>query len=224
MKKRQHNLSFLKRFQRNTILLVTCPREFLYSFKLPTEKKVQIIPYDPNMQKVAVEILQKLTTSLPGLSIHFVGSAALGIAGMKDLDFVIEGLRSDFPIYVPILINSFGMPIKHKVNFVEWKLKWRKYTLELLLIDPANKRLQLEMEAYKKLQQNKKYRLEYEQLKLNANDVSLREYQRRKLEFYRNRLKIQHFSPFPEALMRLSYIFTRVFHLSIHKKRTLFSK
>ena len=113
-------------FKRNTTLLLTCPREFLYSFALSTQKEIAINRYDPSVATFAMQLIKKLSVIVPGLTIQFIGSSALGVAGMSDIDLFIECISADFPLYMPLLTGMLGAPIKEKPAFIEWRTVWKE--------------------------------------------------------------------------------------------------
>jgi hypothetical protein len=194
MKKSSSNInSFYPRLQRDSVLLVTCPREFIYTFFYSPEKKVKIYSYSPKLRKFGMELIERIAGNFPELKIHFVGSVALGLSGVKDVDIVVECSPLHFTDYIKYMTEFLGKPKKITPNFIEWQCIRKDFQIEVLFIDPSCRLFKLEMEAFTKLKKSKRYLAAYERMKQEANGISYREYQRRKLAFFHNVVGISYF-------------------------------
>jgi hypothetical protein len=177
---------------RDICLLLTCPVEYLYSFSYPRKQTVHIEKFNPVALKVAKSVINRLYSQLPGVRIHFIGSVALGLSGMKDIDILVEADPVKFSLYVPRLTELFGQPEKYKNQFIEWKICKQGFIVEILVIDSKSRMFKLQMEVFKKLQKSKRKRDAYNKIKLEADGISYREYQRQKIDFYRRTLRVNH--------------------------------
>lgn len=174
-----------KIIRRDLRLLWKSPIEYLYSFTYPHNKYVQIQAYDPKVTEIGKQLVNKIQKIYPYLKVIFIGSAVLGIAGQRDIDLIIvECDPKDFPLYIGGLVSVLGQPVKVKSSFVEWIFNYKRCVVEALLIGKANPISRKTIQTFKRIQKNKNFLREYEKLKLKSNGVSLREYKRRRLEFF----------------------------------------
>ncbi len=174
----------LRILKRDIILLWKSPIEYIYSFTYPTDQYVNIKPYDPSVKAIGKILIDKVHAIYPLLKILFIGSAVLGIAGQKDIDLIIESDPKDFHLYIAGLVSVFGRPKKTKKNLVEWITTYKDCNVEALLIGKSNPIGQKSIQTFKRIQRNKNLIREYENLKLKSNGVSIREYKRRRIEFF----------------------------------------
>lgn len=187
-------LSFIKQYflllRRELSLLAKSPREYIYSYTFPTNKTIKIEKYNPRVTKLGESFIKKLRAKHPELKIYFVGSAVLKIAGQKDIDLFVVSKPKNFHIYLPTLCTLFGEPMKKRKNFIEWHLEKNGCSIEVLLIDPLNNIFRGPLKTFTILKNNQRLRREYERIKLKSNGVSVREYKKRRLEFF-NRIMAQ---------------------------------
>lgn len=160
------------------------PRAYLYLFVYPKDKKVKIEAYDSEVVDAEKALIGQITKLYPDLTIHFVGSAALGIAGQKDIDLFAECLPQAFDKYLPGLITLFGQPAKRRERFVQWDVTKKGYKIELFLADPSTAIFYKPIKNFKTLRKNKKLLEEYRRIKEESNGLSVRNYEKRKLIFF----------------------------------------
>ncbi len=175
---------FLPTFSRDIMLFLRAPKEFLFSFTYPTNTYVTIKPYDPKVTDMGKDIIKEIHKVYPELIVHLLGSTALEIAGQRDIDLIAECSASDFNRYLPGLVKLFGEPEKTHTLFVEWSFTKSDCDIQFLLIDPKAPLYKKMIKTNKKLASSKKLAKAYEKVKLEANGVSVREYARRRLEFF----------------------------------------
>lgn len=177
-------LSFWQRFKRDMKLLLESPRDYLYSFTIPTTKYSKIVAFDPRVKKYGEELVKKITDKFPELPVHFMGSASFGIAGQNDIDMLIDCYPKDFHTYTPFLTELFGQPDRVLKEELNWHVKKDGIDLEIMLIDPHHPARNTLVTTYETLKNNPEFLKEYEELKLNSDGVNLREYKRRRIEFF----------------------------------------
>lgn len=182
-----------KIIKRDLMLLLNTPREYLYSFTYPSYKKIIISKYDKRVYQFGRNITKKVNSLLPKLKIHFYGSAALKICGQRDIDLFAECDPKEFDLNIKKLVNIFGKNYKRRNSFVEWNTKVSNIDVEFILIDPKSKMFAVQRDTFKSLKKNKTYLNEYAQIKMNANKLNYREYQRRRLEFFNRILGLNKF-------------------------------
>lgn len=192
-----HNLiyrfSVLYRFiRRDVSLLLKSPVEYLYSFTYSTNKKVHIRPFNPRVGKTGEKLIANIRKVYPDLKTYFIGSAALGIPGQRDIDIMASCQRNDFDKYLDGLVLILGKPQKTRRTFIEWHLKKNNCTIDFLLIDTRNKSMFLNpLIEFDILKKDKKRLDEYIRLKKELNGFSEREYIKRRMEFF-NRIRKKH--------------------------------
>jgi GrpB-like predicted nucleotidyltransferase (UPF0157 family) len=188
----QINISLILR---NIILLLVTPKDFLYSFTYSPTKKVDIKNYDPNCKKISNAIIHDLKKVAPSLKIHYVGSSSLGIIGEHDIDLVAGISYKKFGNYLPALTAKFGRPNNKREKFIEWKIVNNGYNIEFSIIDPTHDAYKRKLNGIKALRENPKILKQYKFLKMNSQEVSEREYDRRKLWFF-IKVRYRHIIPF----------------------------
>lgn len=187
-------INFLKPFpnlKRDIKLLKADPKAFLYSFTFPTDKYVHILPFDRNINENGKNLVNKIHNAHPDLVVHFVGSASLKIAGHKDIDLLAECDPKDFEKYIPVLVKIFGKEYKRRNQFVEWHTKYKGSDVQLMLIDPKHRTFKDLMAMYKLFKTNKQLLTRYKNIKNECEGKSLREYKRRRMEFF-NQVMLTH--------------------------------
>lgn len=165
-------------------LLIKTPREFVYSFTYPADQQVEIAPYDPAVKKIGERLVTQMHDACPGLKIHFLGSAVLGIAGQRDIDLLAAADPSQFHRYIAGISSVLGPPSKRRRTFMEWQTNREGCAVELLLADPESPLLTGPLKTFRKIKSDPSLIGRYEKLKLSSNGVSIREYKRRRLAFF----------------------------------------
>lgn len=182
-------LSWLPNLYRDLGLLLRSPRDYLFSFTYPDDQYIKIYPYNPRITQKGRNLVKSISQKLPHLKICFHGSAALGIAGQRDIDIVVNCQPSDFDLYLPALILLFGLPTKRRPNFIEWQFRRNNCDIDITLIDSFHPRSIETIRVYEILKKDKQLLQTYEQLKLSSNGTSVREYKRRRMQFFNQILR-----------------------------------
>lgn len=154
-----------------------------YLTTIPEDKLVKILPYNSRQKKIADNIRDQVNGKFPELDVILIGSSGLEISGQGDIDISILGNLEDLPKYIPHLVQLFGQPKSEKIETVKWGLIVDGYQVELYLTyrDRAMKR---QIAVFNKLSNDPDLLKKYEQLKESFNGKSMKEYQRKKYEFY----------------------------------------
>jgi len=113
-----------------------------------------------------------------------MGASALKISGQNDIDLYILSPVADFDQHLPLLVKQFGDPISSQPASVRWVRTEDGFDVEIYLTDPQTESVQRQMKVFELLRDHSDLCKEYELLKLAAANLSLREYQRCKYEFY----------------------------------------
>lgn len=165
------------------------PREYLYLFRYPTHVLVALQQYDPSVTQLGFALLETVQYNAPELAIHFIGSAVLGIYGKKDIDLYAESKPEDMGKYRMVLQSLFGPPVKVRHDFVEWSFTKNECDINLVLADPLSHVFTEPMRTFEVLKDNPRYIEEYEQLKIDYNGKSVREYHKARLKFFNRILR-----------------------------------
>ena len=147
-------------------------------------KRVSVKPYYPKIKKIADSIILTIKTSFPNLGVVHMGAAALEISGQNDIDIYVLCPVSDFNLYMPKLIEIYGDPKTKNPSSISWEFEKDNFEVIVYLTDPATESLQRQMKVFEILKSNKDLLEEYKNLKESMNGKSLRDYQRKKYEFY----------------------------------------
>jgi len=154
--------------------------------KMPPEQAnqlVSILPYNPLAKEVGSHILSEIKRMLPKVMVFFHGSAALGIAGMDDVD--IAAISSgDFDTEKKSLTDLFGEPRKiFGGKYTLWEFKKEGFKIEITLNDNLSGPIKEQLDTFEKLKANKDLLTKYEKIKLDMNGKAYKDYQTAKYEF-----------------------------------------
>lgn len=161
-----------------------------YLATIPEDKIVHIRPYDSKVKDVGNSIVLKIKEAIPGLDVLFMGASALGIGGQNDIDLNILSVPAEYSKYIPVLEKLFGKPAKTNPNLVKWEFVQDGFEVELYLTDKNSPALLEQIKTFEILRDNQNLAKEYENIKLECNGLSFREYMRRKYEFFNKILKL----------------------------------
>lgn len=153
--------------------LETIPEAFLASVK----------PWDAKAAETAKKLIKKINT-LTGLEVFWSGALALGISGQNDIDLSILTNPKNFEKYLDRLISILGEPTKKGKENILWRITKSGYRIDAYLGDQNSESIKLHKKIFELLNNDKNLLKEYELLKEEANGLSMKEYQKRKYEFY----------------------------------------
>lgn len=186
---RSSKCSYVKPFFRDFRLFIQSPKNYLYTFAPYKREKVQIVPWSKEIADKGFALAEKIRLLAPGLQVHYVGSAALGIAGRNDVDLYIECQPEDFDKYEPIISSVVGSPFVRRAAFVEWSLEHDGYSLDILLSHRGHRGFRETIELFDRFYKYPELISEYEQIKLSSDGLTDREYTRRRMFFFNRVLK-----------------------------------
>jgi len=145
---------------------------------------VVIQPWDPKTELVAKKLMNDMRSAVPDLEVFHTGAAALKISGKNDLDFSILAVPEDFDSYLPTLIKMLGEPQKRGWENVRWEITRDGFPVDIHLTNKDSLGWKEHRKVFELLRDDPQLLEEYRILKERSAGVSLREYQRRKYEFY----------------------------------------
>ena len=177
-------VSQAKQLYKEFLLFRRNPIEYIYLFTYPADKKVVIQPYDPEITKVGEMLVNNIKTLLPEMPAYYIGSSALRIAGQRDIDIYIACPPEHFSSSEKKLIPLLGKLHKKKSKFVQWLYRKNSCMVDVLLVDPRSSMFKKAVKTYEVLKADKELLEEYKKLKEQSSHLSMREYQKKKLELF----------------------------------------
>lgn len=180
---------------KNLTVLTICQRKYKmftsdeieYINKIPRDKKVIFRSYDKNIPIIVSEYINKIKSVEPKLKIVHIGSSSLKISGQGDIDILVLCSSDTFNKHRTIISKVLGEPLKG-INIIEWHFEKDGHDIEVYLSDPDDERTKRQLKVWDILKNNSNKLTEYESLKTTAANLSYKEYQKRKFEFYHNLL------------------------------------
>jgi GrpB-like predicted nucleotidyltransferase (UPF0157 family) len=155
-----------------------------YLATISDSETVVIQPWDPKTELVSKKLMSDIRSAVPNLEVFHTGAAALKISGKNDLDFSILGAPKDFDSYLPALIKVLGEPQKRGRENVRWEITRDGFPVDIHLTNKDSLGWKEHKKIFELLRDDPQLLEEYRILKERSAGVSLREYQRRKYEFY----------------------------------------
>lgn len=176
------------KIKRDIQYLLTCPKDYLYSFTHSFKKKVEIVPYDSKLNSQANEIKKSIAANFPELKFYLFGSAALKIAGRKELDIFITTQDQIKEKYLNELEKKYGKPSKIRNDYVEWDFILKGVPVELTLSRENSKEFRHQLKVFNFFKSNAQSLKEYENLKRKLNGKTEREYNIERDLFFRKKI------------------------------------
>jgi hypothetical protein len=167
------------------------PNQERYLSKIPDDQKMVVLPWDPHGLEIAQGVIDELKSILPDNEVIFIGSLPLKISGQKDIDLSVLSPSADFPLHQPKLEEKFGKPDKLGVTSIGWHFEREGWEVGIYLTDPVTSQVQEQIDVFNMLKNNPELLKEYEQIKLDAKDLTYKQYQIKKYEFYNRILGIE---------------------------------
>lgn len=189
MKYFQNNMkNFYNYLKRELYLLYSSPWQYLFLYQNSKTETVSIKPFNPEVKKSGLAIVKKLQSKLSGVTIHFVGSAALEISGQNDIDILVEAPKQIHASTLKLLESLYGRPTNVFDDFSEWCFTYMGNEVQLVLVLPTSKLLNEQIITFRMLSKPE-VKKAYENLKVKANGVSKYEYEKRRIEFFNKVMK-----------------------------------
>lgn len=145
-------------------------------------------PFNPNAQRRAEELIDKIHDIAPELEVLFMGAVALGLPGKNDIDLDILCDASEVRAYTEKLIPLLGDPKETKGNLTSWESKLDGFELDCILSDPEISHVPLQQKRFEILKNNPTLLDEYKQLKEECDGLPLAEYEKRKKSFFEKKV------------------------------------
>lgn len=153
-----------------------------------TEKIFKLEPWTPEVKNVAENLINTIKSVVPELEVLFMGAAALELPGKNDIDLDILCDHNDITYYCEKLIPILGMPKEINNDLAAWNYEVNGFEIDLILSDPKTSHVPIQQKVFENLKNNNTLKEEYKKLKIECDGVPYAEYERRKIEFFENKI------------------------------------
>src|SRR3989344_6773236 len=167
---------------KNLIHLTEGQKKFLEN--LPLHKNVLVKPWNHKGIDIASKIIDEIKGIAPNLEIMLFGSIPLKIAGQDDIDISVFCVKSQQAKHLSNFRKLFGEPIRMGKSSIAWEFQKDRFNVSVWLTDPNAETTKAQVKIFTLLKENPKLLREYENIKVKAKNLSYREYQRKKYQFY----------------------------------------
>jgi len=120
-----------------------------------------------------------------------IGSLPLRISGQEDIDISVFCIKSEQPKHINSFKKLFGEPTRQTKNSVCWDFQKDGFDVGVWLTDSTTETTKAQVQVFNLLKNNHDLLKEYEKVKLYAKNLTYKEYQTRKYEFYHKILGIK---------------------------------
>lgn len=154
---------------------------------LPSEKLNRIVtiePWDPRSIELANDIISNIHRIDSELPVSLAGSAALHIAGERDLDIGGLAPKSQQKKHAQKLSELLGKPQSVGKLHLGWTFEREGFNVSFFIADPASENTQVQMKFYEIMRARPDLLKEYEKTKLKMSGKTYREYQEAKYAFF----------------------------------------
>ncbi|OGN13904.1 MAG: hypothetical protein A3J47_03445 [Candidatus Yanofskybacteria bacterium RIFCSPHIGHO2_02_FULL_43_22] len=155
-----------------------------YLATIPDDQKMVVKPFNPKGLDVANRIISDIKAVEPYLEVVCLGSLPLKIAGQEDIDISAFCIKSEQPKHFDNFKKLFGEPTRKGTNSTGWDFQKDGFGVSVWLTDPTVETTINQVKVFNLLKNNPDLLKEYEKIKEEAKDLTYKEYQVRKYEFY----------------------------------------
>ena len=155
-----------------------------YLAKVPDDQKMVVKPFNPRGLEIAEEIISSIKAFEPDLEVLLIGSLALKIAGQEDIDISAYCVKEEQPKHIDSFKKLFGEPTRQTANSTGWDFQRENFSVSVWLTDPTSETTKAQRQLFEILRDNPELLKEYEQIKLEAKDLTYKKYQTKKYEFF----------------------------------------
>jgi len=154
-----------------------------YLAKIPENLTMVIKPFNPRGLEIANQIIAEIKATIP-LEVVCIGSLPLKIAGQEDIDINVFCLKTEQEKYVGNLRKLFGEPGRIGKSSIGWSFNNEGFSVDVWLTDPTAETTKAQLKIFNMLKENSELLREYEEVKLASKDLTYKQYQINKYEFY----------------------------------------
>lgn len=155
-----------------------------YLATVPDDQQMVVKPFNPRGLEIAEEIIASIKAVEPELEVMLLGSLALKISGQEDIDISAYCLKTEQPKHIDNFKKLFGEPSKQTQNSIGWSFEKEGFSVDVWLTDPTSETTKAQKQIFELLRDNPDLLKEYERIKEEAKDLTYKQYQTRKYEFF----------------------------------------
>ena len=159
----------------------------LYLDRLPNEiaeRPVLIRPFDPGSKELANKIIQEIKELVPSAEVYFLGSAALELPGLNDIDISAVDV-TNFSKSEKKLLRKFGKTTDCKEGrYSYWEFYREGFKVEISLNNDYAPQIGDQIKVHEAIRKSPSFRHEYKILKEKMNGRKMIDYKRSKFEFF----------------------------------------
>lgn len=139
--------------------------------------------WTPELRQAGDKLIAKIHEVAPELEVLFMGAAALGLPGKKDLDILCD--NRDIKRYVDTLTPILGAPQKLNSEMAVWNYMQSDIKIDCILSDSArpNSHIPKQKKVFELLKANPALRERYRQLKYECDGLPYGQYEAKKKAF-----------------------------------------
>ena len=155
-----------------------------YLAKVPDDQKMVVKPFNPRGLEIAEQVIADIRAVEPELEVLLLGSLPLKISGQEDIDISAFCIKSEQPQHIDSFRKLYGEPTRQGTNSTGWDFGREGFSISVWLTDPTVETTKAQVQVFNMLKNNPELLKEYEKIKEDAKDLTYKEYQTRKYEFY----------------------------------------
>ena len=155
-----------------------------YLAKVPDDQKMVVKPFDPKGLEIAEQIISDIKAVEPNLEVMLLGSLPLKISGQEDIDISAFCIKSEQDKHIDSFKKLYGEPTRIGTNSIGWDFEKEGFSVSVWLTDPTTETTKAQIQVFNMLKNNPELLKEYEKIKEDAKDLTYKEYQTRKYEFF----------------------------------------
>lgn len=158
---------------------------------LSSEKKINILPFDPRVNEIFLKIKNKIQDNLGrDTRVEHRGASSLGISGQDEIDVYVPVSPSVFNSYIPRMSKIFGEPRSlYPLERVRFSEEMDSKKIDLFLINEEHDDWINGCKFENFLKAHPKDLEKYRKLKEEMNGFTVKDYYTRKNEFINRVLK-----------------------------------
>ena len=173
-----------------------------YLATIPNNQTMTVKPFNSKGLAIANQIISDIKAAEPDLEVVCLGSLPLKIAGQEDIDISAFCIKSEQPKHFDNFKKLFGEPTRKGTNSTGWDFQREGFSVSVWLTDPTVETTINQVKVFNLLKNNPDLLKEYEKIKEEAKDLTYKEYQIRKYEFYNrilglNRVEVKSYGVIP---------------------------
>lgn len=155
-----------------------------YLATVTDDQRMVVKPFNPRGLEIAEKVISAIKALEPDLEVILIGSLALKISGQEDIDISAYCIKSIQTKHVDSFKKLFGEPTRQTNNSIGWDFEREGFSVSVWLTDPTSETTKAQREVFNMLKNNSILLKEYENIKEEAKDLTYKEYQTRKYEFF----------------------------------------